>query len=85
MKDKSEFIKIMMGKYIRKALILFVGFVVTFALFDSIFRELKPLIAYLIKGAISTLFCILFIYFDDKGWNSWKKIGSLFKRKNADD
>lgn len=70
-------------KYISKALILFVGCVVTFALLDSIFRELKPLIDYLIQGAISTIFCMIFIYLDDKGWNSWKKVRSMFKREKA--
>lgn len=70
-------------KFISKALILFVGIVVTFALLDSIFRELKPLIDYLIQGAISTVFCMIYIYLDNKGWNSWKKIRSLFRRKKA--
>ena len=67
-------------KHISKALILFVGIVVTFALLDSIFRESKPLIDYLIQGAVSTIFCMIFIYLDDKGWNSWKRIGRLFKK-----
>ena len=48
-----------MKKYIRKALILFVACIVLFATLDFIFRELKPVIHYLIQGAVFTALIIV--------------------------
>ncbi len=69
-------------KYIRRALILYVGYFITFGCFDAIFREIKPLEVYAIDSLIVTAFVLVCIYFDDKGWNSWKRIGSLVRKKN---
>ena len=74
----------MMKKYIRKALILYVGYCITFSCIDAIFRELKPLKEYAIDSFFVTAFVLVFIYFDDKGWNSWKRIGHLFRKKNKE-
>ena len=78
-----------MKKYIRKALILYVGYCITFGCIDAIFRELKPLKEYAIDSFFVTAFVLVFIYFDfiyfdDKGWNSWKRIGHLFRKKNKE-
>ena len=53
----------MMKKYIRKGLILFVGYLTICA----IFREIKPL-ENMIQGVLLTAFVLLHdYYFDDKG------------------
>ena len=72
----------MMKKYVRIALILYVGYFITFGGFDAIFRELKPLKVYAIKSILVTSFVLVCIYLDDKGYNSWKRIGQLFRKKN---
>ena len=61
-----------MKKYIRKALILFVACIVLYATLDFIFRELKPVIHYLSKGAVFTALIIILNYFEDKRRNSKK-------------
>ncbi len=78
---KNGIIKIMKIKYIRRALILYVGYFITFGCFDAIFREIKPFEVYAIDSLLVTAFVLVCIYFDDKGWNSWKRIGSLFRKK----
>ena len=71
----------MMKKYLCKALKLYVGFFILFVGFDAIFLELKPLKVYAISGIFFVAFVFVFNYLDDKGWNSWKRIGGLFRRK----
>ena len=44
-----------------------------------------PFLDYAIQTIIFIVVFGLGTYLDDKGWNSWKKIRSLFKRKKADD
>ena len=70
-----------MKKYVRIALILYVGYFITFGVFDAIFRELKPLKVYAINSILVTAFVLVCIYLDDKGYNSWKRIGQLFRKK----
>ena len=71
----------MIRKYIGKALVLFVGYFIICGGLDAIFRELKPLQEYAIAGLLFTAFVLVLDYFDDKGWNSWKRIGDLFRKK----
>ena len=71
----------MIRKYIGKALVLFVGYFIICGGLDAIFRGLKPLQEYAIAGLLFTAFVLVLNYFDDKGWNSWKKIGGLFRKK----
>ena len=71
----------MIRKYIGKALVLFVGYFIICGGLDAIFRGLKPLQEYAIAGLLFTAFVLVLDYFDDKGWNSWKKIGGLFRKK----
>ncbi len=80
--DKLDFLKIMVRKYIRKALILYVGYFIVCGGLDAIFREIKPLEEYAINALFGTVFVLALCYFDDKGWNSWKRIGDLFRKKN---
>ena len=49
---------------------------------DAIFREIKPVEEYAINGLFFTAFVLVLNYFDDKGWNSWKRIGSRVPKKN---
>jgi hypothetical protein len=71
----------MIRKYIGKALVLYVGYFIICGGLDAIFRGLKPLQEYAIAGLLFTAFVLVLNYFDDKGWNSWKKIGGLFRKK----
>lgn len=71
----------MIRKYIGKALVLYVGYFIICGGLDAIFRGLKPLQEYAIAGLLFTAFVLVLDYFDDKGWNSWKKIGGLFRKK----
>ena len=80
--DKSGFLKILMRQYIRKALILYVGYFIICGGLDAIFREIKPLEEYAMNSLFGTVFVLALCYFDDKGWNSLKRIGGLFRKKN---
>ena len=71
----------MIRKYIGKALVLYVGYFIICGGLDAIFRGLKPLQEYAIAGLLFTAFVLILNFFDDKGWNSWKKIGGLFRKK----
>ena len=71
----------MIRKYIGKALVLYVGYFIICGGLDAIFRGLKPLQEYAIAGLLFTAFVLVLDYFDDKGWNSWKWIGGLFRKK----
>ena len=70
----------MIRKYIGKALVLYVGYFIICGGLDAIFRGLKPLQEYAIAGLLFTAFVLVLNYFDDKGWNSWKRIGGLFRK-----
>ena len=71
----------MIRKYIGKALVLYVGYFIICGGLDAIFRGLKPLQEYAIAGLLFTAFVLVLNYFDDKGWNSWIRIGGLFRKK----
>ena len=71
----------MIRKYIGKALVLYVGYFIICGGLDAIFRGLKPLQEYAIAGLLFTAFVLVLNYFDDKGWNSLKRIGGLFRKK----
>ena len=67
-------------EYIRKGVVLFVGYLVINVVLDAIFSKLEPLADYLIQGLFFTVFVVVFWHLDDKGWNSWKRIGRLFRK-----
>ena len=52
---------------------------------DIVIGKNHPFLDYAIQAIIFIVVFGLGTYLDDKGWNSWKKIRSLFKRKKADD
>lgn len=71
-----------MKKYILKVLLFSVAYMVFSALLDIIFHELKPMTDYLVQGILFAVLVVVLKYLDDKGWNSWEKIGHLFKKQS---
>ena len=72
-----------MKNYIFKVFILAAAFMLIFAAIDAVFWELQSFKHYLIGAVIFTVLLIGFNYLDAKGWNSWKRIGRLFKKKDS--
>ena len=70
-----------MKKYFLKAIVLAIAFSVIYFLIDIAIGKNHPFLDYAIQTIIFIVVFGLGTYLDDKGWNSWKKIGSLFKRK----
>ena len=62
-----------------------VGFTIICLLLDLVIGEMQSFREYIIHAVIVGVLVGVGSYLDDKGWNSWKKIGGLFKRKNADE
>ena len=71
-----------MKKYILKVLFFSVAYMVFSALLDITFHELKPMTDYLVQGILFAVLVVVLKYLDDKGWNSWEKIGHLFKKQS---
>lgn len=74
-----------MKKYFIRAIIFMVGFMIALILLDLITGDMQPFRAYVKQAVIVGVLVGLGWYMNDKGWNSWKKIGGLFKRKKADE
>ena len=74
-----------MKNYFIRAIIFMVGFMIVLLLLDLITGDIHPFREYVEQTVIVGVLVGLGWYLNDKGWNSWKKIGDLFKRKNADD
>ena len=62
-----------------------VGFTIICLLLDLVIGEMQSFREYIIHAVIVGVLVGVGSYLDDKGWNSWKKIGGLFKRKKADE
>lgn len=73
-----------MKNYFIRAVVATVSYTVFCLLLDLIFKNLHSVREYVISAIIFGLLFGLYSYLDDKGWNSWKKVGSLFKRKKTD-
>ena len=69
-----------MKKYFIRAIITMVSFAFFYILLAIIFGDTYTFREY----AVQTLICGVAIgvgyFLEDKGWDSWKKIGDLFKR-----
>ena len=74
-----------MKRYFLKAIVPAIVFTVIYFLIDIAIGKNRPFLDYAMQAIIFIVVFGLGTYLDDKGWNSWKKIGSLFKRKKADD
>ena len=73
-----------MKKYIIRAIKFMVGFTIICLLLDLVIGEMQSSREYIIHAVIVGVLVGVGSYLDDKGWNSWKKIGGLFKRKKTD-
>lgn len=62
-----------------------VGFTIIRLLLDLVIGEMQSFREYIIHAVIVGVLVGVGSYLDDKGWNSWKKIGGLFKRKKAEE
>lgn len=74
-----------MKKYIIRAIEFMVGFTIIYLLLDLVIGEMQSFHEYIIRAVIVGVLVGVGSYLDDKGWNSWKKIGGLFKHKKADE
>ena len=74
-----------MKKYIIRAIEFMVGFTIIYLLLDLVIGEMQSFREYIIHAVIVGVLVGVGSYLDDKGWNSWKKIGGLFKRKKAEE
>ena len=74
-----------MKNYVVRAIVSAVAFTIVCLLLDLIFGNMHSVREYAIQAVVFGVLFGLFGFLDDKGWNSWKKVGSLFKRKKTDD
>lgn len=74
-----------MKNYFIRAIVAAVAFTIVYLLLDLVFRATHSLREYAVQSVIFGVLFGLFGFLEDKGWNSWKKIGDLFKRKKADE
>ena len=74
-----------MKKYIIRAIEFMVGFTIIYLLLDLVIGEMQSFREYIIHAVIVGVLVGVGSYLDDKGWNSWKKIGGLFKSKKAEE
>ena len=74
-----------MKKYIIRSIEFMVGFTIIYLLLDLVIGEMQSFREYIIHTVIVGVLVGVGSYLDDKGWNSWKKIGGLFKRKKAEE
>ncbi len=74
-----------MKKYIIRSIEFMVGFTIIYLLLDLVIGEMQSFREYIIRAVIVGVLVGVGSYLDDKGWNSWKKIGGLFKSKKAEE
>jgi len=73
-----------MKKYFLKAIVPAIVFTVIYFLINMVIGKDYPFSDYATQAIIFMVVFGLGTYLDDRGWNSWKKVISLFKRKKAD-
>lgn len=74
-----------MKNYFIIAIVSAVGYTVIYLLMDFVFQNRHSVREYVAQAVVFGVIFGLFSYLDDKGWNSWEKIGNLFKCKKEDD
>jgi len=72
-----------MKKYILKAFVLAVAYMLIYAALDAAFSELQSFGHYLIAAFVFAILLTGFNYLDAKEWNFWKRICRLFKKKDS--
>lgn len=83
-RKKKDRIITAMKNFIVRAIVAMLVYIVFNIAFDAIWRELKPVGEYLVSASVFGLLFGLFLSLDSKGWNSWKRVGELFKRKKTE-
>ena len=73
-----------MKNYFIRAIVSAVAYTIVYLLRDLIFGKVHSFFEYVVQAVIFGILFGLFSYLDDKGWNSWKKVADLFKRKKTD-
>ena len=74
-----------MKNYFVRAIVSAVAYTVIYLLLDLVFGKMHSVREYAVQAVVFGVLFGLFAFLDDKGWNSWKKFGSLFKRKKSED
>lgn len=74
-----------MKNYFIRAIVSAAIYTVIYLLMDFVFQNEHSVLEYVVQAVVFGVLFGLFSYLDDKGWNSWKKVGSLFKRKTKDE
>ena len=74
-----------MKNYSIRAIVAAVAFTIVSLLLNLVFGKMHSFLEYAVQAVIFGVLFGLFSFLDDKGWNSWKKFGSLFKRKKSED
>ena len=74
-----------MKNYFIRAIVSAVAYTIVYLLLDLIFGNMHSFREYAVQAVISGVLFGLFYFLDDKGWNSWKKVVDLFKRKKSDE
>lgn len=70
-----------MKKYIIRAIVSAVAFTIVYLLLDLVFGKMHSFREYAVQAVIFGVLFGVFGFLDEKGLNSWKKIGDLFKSK----
>ena len=73
-----------MKNYSIRAIVAAVAFTIVSLLLNLVFGNMHSFLEYAVQAVIFGILFGLFGFLDDKGWNSWKKVGDLFKRRKAD-
>ena len=74
-----------MKNYSIRAIVAAVAFTIVSLLLNLVFGKMHSVLEYAVQAVVFGVLFGLFGFLDDKGWNSWKKFGSLFKRKKSED
>ena len=73
-----------MKDYFIKAVIATLFFAVFTLLMDAVFGQFDTFRVYVVKFVVFGVLVGVFHYLDDKGWNSWKKVKTLFRGSKQD-
>jgi hypothetical protein len=73
-----------MKNYFIRAIVSAVAYTIVYLLLDIVFGNMHSFREYAIQDICFGVLFGLFSFLDNKGWNSWKKVGGLFKREKTD-
>lgn len=72
-----------MKSYLIKFILCTVLYITIVVILDAAFHSLQTVTQYALKGVLCSAAFVTCEYLNDKGWNSWKKVASIFKKKDA--